>query len=1531
MQPKTAFINKKLKTINMMKRITIILLLMALLPSCMLAQRIQQPFGRSVVAVNRDGKVLVTWRKLAQEPENCTYNLYKRAKGSADYTKVNAEPITKTNYSTSITNNTELAVSVVANGVEGEKSAPFLYKTQAYNNVYFDFNFETKLLNPNDYKCKYAWPMDLDGNGEYDAMLVDRQIHTANATTIKLQVYKLDGTCLWTFDAGPNVVLNGGQNDAVTVYDINCDGKCEVIVKTSDGSRFWDAQNNTWGKYANGSTTADTDGDGIVDYRPTTKNPPYYISIIDGMTGEEIACNELKYSEIRDNSDQYSRNNRTDYYNDGEGTEYAFMSSKFAICYFDGIHPSLAVETYNRRNSDGHHYYMLSWTFDWTNGKPTNWRHDKTWAVRTGNPACAEFHQVRVADTDGDGIDEILEGGFGWNPVKGLVYSAGIGHGDRFDVSDIDPDRPGMEVFGIQQSSLMGQVLYDARTGEHIKEWYLPSVYDVGRGRCIDVDASRKGYEIFSLLEGLYDCKGNLIQGGSTTYPHEASWWDGDLQREMIGSPGGSGYGSNAMIVKYDGTRHAQFSKESNWATHTGWANRPAFMGDITGDWREEVILAKQNAETSTGLVGYSTNIETNYSFYTLQEDPHYRLDCTGRGYYQAPNTSFYLGGDMPYPPLPPTMVTDLRWANGTSWSTSGAGFTSFDQTTAQNYADGKTVVFDLSGSNAQQISIDGTLKPKAVYMMVPREHDYTFGGSGTLAGEMELWKSMLGTATFNNNLDYTGKTVVSEGTLCVNGKIAGPVSLRAKGTLSGNAVLNGGIDFEGALNYEGCRLMPVGTDGVMTFNKDLTLPGNVYVEVSAADGKSGKLLVNGNLTLKGENTFTVNQTDIAEGNYVLAECTGTLTADASKILTLGLVGVNYEIKVTDKQIVLTVSATRAPAQGVQWTGDETNVWDYKTNNFSYGGSATTFVTNDAVVFNDKSGNRNVTVDEQVVTNGVLFDFDEGTYNFNGNGGISGTGDLTKNGKGEVVMNLQNSDYTGKTIINEGTLTVNNMADGGKASALGAAPATEGYLQMNGGTLKINAANMATDRIITLTDTSTINVFKQGGSLSLKGIVKGSGYLIKDGLGQLNFTYGGNNPFAGIIVKKGIIAQGAWNATFCKTGGNMTLAGGEVHLINMNNSSTRPIFNYVTEVQEGTKSLVKGTTRGAINGSFKGKGELTIISDGVRNDIGANFAAFEGTLNVQGANFRLQSNVTDMSKTNVVMTAGSFIGHYVSNGSGQQAITTSIGSLASASGASDCTLGHSQDSYTIGHNGKSTSFFGLFKAKSIQKVGDGVLTLRTSGSTSPIYVNGGTLQLYNEPFISSPGAVTSGSITVNNGGELTGIGCAYSIVVNKGGLLSAGYNGNIGNLKANGNLILNAGGTIQVKIGPSSNDKFKIKGSIKHNGDTLLIVVDAARTLKAGDQIAIFNGTGTQAGTYILKTVSPGQNITWDESEFLTTGILKVASAETSDISGVVSADTEVNVYTTDGMLIRSKVKYGEALEGLQRGVYLINGRKVVK
>ncbi len=890
----------------MKKKVGISILLLALLPVVGQAQRLMQQLGRGVVAVNRSGSSirnvtstagqgsLITWRKLAQEPEGTTYNVYSRMAGTSAYTKINARPIAVTCFAPStLTDNTEYAVTAVSpDGVEGEKSTPYLYKKQTYPNVWFDFDFDDTVIRRDDYRTKFVWPMDLEGNGEYDAVVVDRlyasavsdeadNTENAASTTHKIQAYKLDGTLLWTVDMGPNVNICGGQNDMVVAYDINCDGRCEVIIKSSDGTRFWDKKLGTWGKYAMGSDVPDVDGDGIVDYRTqTVRNRPFYVSVIDGMTGEEIACSELKYSEVSDGTDRYTRDNRSDYMSDG----YSAMDGHFAICYLDGIHPSLVMECLDRETNKTHHNYVFTWDYDWTGGTPTNWHHSATWSRNDKRPWPAEFHQLRVADVNGDGRDEMIQGGYSVNPKTGWFCSPGIGHGDRYVLSDIDPDRPGLEVYAIQQSDLLGQLLYDARTAERIKEWYLPSVFDVGRGACLDIDAAHKGYELFSFVdEYVYDCEGEKTGQTRSGTMFEGCWWDGDLQREWLSSPGGSGWGTNLVVSKVMSDRLCEFSQESSWATHAANGTRPAFMGDITGDWREEVILAKQNADASTGLVGYTTNIPTTYSIYCLQQDPHYRGDCTTRGYYQHPNTGYYLGGDMPMPPLPPVFEADVR----------------------NEMASGKSVLFDLQGNNAAPITISTPVAPTTLYLMNPSDHDYTFGGQGT-TGNGSLVKSMQGAVTFNCDLGHTGKNIISEGMLQVNGTISGPVELRARGTLSGYAVLNDTIIFEGALNYEGCRMMPGTKDnafeGVITSKKSMTLPGDVYLEVTAGLVSSSvgtwpvcsHIHVDGDLAFKGTNYITVDllvPTEAAE--YAIAECTGTLTCDPSMLKTRGLEGIN--------------------------------------------------------------------------------------------------------------------------------------------------------------------------------------------------------------------------------------------------------------------------------------------------------------------------------------------------------------------------------------------------------------------------------------------------------------------------------------------------------------------------------------------------------------------------------------------------------------------------------------------------------------
>lgn len=78
-----------------------------------------------------------------------------------------------------------------------------------------------------------------------------------------------------------------------------------------------------------------------------------------------------------------------------------------------------------------------------------------------------------------------------------------------------------------------------------------------------------------------------------------------------------------------------------------------------------------------------------------------------------------------------------------------------------------------------------------------------------------------------------------------------------ARGTLAGNPIIKGELQFEGALNYEGCRLSP-GTEknpyGQITVAHDLTINQAIYVEEnikSEGEKQQDRFVVLGNLNKK--------------------------------------------------------------------------------------------------------------------------------------------------------------------------------------------------------------------------------------------------------------------------------------------------------------------------------------------------------------------------------------------------------------------------------------------------------------------------------------------------------------------------------------------------------------------------------------------------------------------------------------------------------------------------------------------------------
>lgn len=52
------------------------------------------------------------------------------------------------------------------------------------------------------------------------------------------------------------------------------------------------------------------------------------------------------------------------------------------------------------------------------------------------------------------------------------------------------------------------------------------------------------------------------------------------------------------------------------------------------------------------------------------------------------------------------------------------------------------------------------------------------------------------------------------------------------------------------------------------------------------------------------------------------------------------------------------------------------------------------------------------------------------------------------------------------------------------------------------------------------------------------------------------------------------------------------------------------------------------------------------------------------------------------------------------------------------------------------------------------------------------------------------------------------------------------------------------------------------------------------------------------------------------------------------EVTGIIGVNTElgkVDVYNLEGKLVRSQVEAATALQGLEKGVYVINGKKVMK
>ncbi len=580
-----------------MNKLSIMFLLITALILIASVQAVEN-LDRGIIVMHTDNGAYISWRLLKTDSTDIAFNLYRNS------VKVNDSLITAgTNYldtEADLSQENTYLIQPVVNGIEElENILPgneFTLTGNASIASYISIP-----LSSGDYYVQHAWPGDLDGNGEYD-FIVSR-LPRSSGTPI-IEAYKMDGTYLWRIDMGPNAsqqisphlndpppadisgwgnIAGFRDNDNITVYDLDGDGKAEVFVRSARGVIFGDGQ------------TLESDD-----------STDQYISVIDGMTGVESARTALP----------------ADYLSDGP------MGGHFGIAFLDGLNPSLITKFENRQGvSRGDFNLMIvAWDFDGSN-------ITQRWKWKRGSTSHASnFHQIRIIDVNQDGKDDICDGTYVIKHDGSFLYGiTNVWHGDRFHVCDMDPDNPGLEGYASQQDPVYySWYYYNAANGTRVING--PNLGDVGRAAVGDIDPRFRGYEMWS-IDGVYNKNTQITT--NMPYVNFNIWWDGDLLGEILNS---------TTIYKWNYENSSQSTIFTSSGVHATWRNAPPFYGDVIGDWREEVLWETSDY---SALRLYTTTDTTSHSIISLAQNRGYRNCLTVKGYYQSNLVDFYLGDGM--------------------------------------------------------------------------------------------------------------------------------------------------------------------------------------------------------------------------------------------------------------------------------------------------------------------------------------------------------------------------------------------------------------------------------------------------------------------------------------------------------------------------------------------------------------------------------------------------------------------------------------------------------------------------------------------------------------------------------------------------------------------------------------------------------------------------------------------------------------------------------------------------------------------
>ena len=835
------------------------------------AERQMERLTRGLAVANVGSGVLVSWRLLGTDSPDTEFNLYRDGEKIATISKsAGTNYLDKSGKTTS-----KYTVTAVVNGKESVKENVSVVLDKNVSNSGNSFPYKTIKLEvpaaqtmPDGEKCTYTpndmSTADLDGDGEYELILkwdpsnAHDNSQTGYTGTVFIDAYKLDGMRLWRIDLGKNIRA-GAHYTQFQVFDYDGDGKAEMIVKTADGTI---------------DGTGKAIGDKSKDYRDANGlvlKGPEYLTVFRGVDGAAITT--IEYTPSRDINQHVKGKDAHGYWGDNYGNRCERYLA--ATGYLDGVHPS-AIFVRGYYSSA----YVAAYDFD---GKDLKLR----WLHKSEYPGEGLYgegnHSLQAVDLDGDGYDEIFFGAAALNHDGTLRYRTGLGHGDAHHISDLDPDRPGLELWDVHEHT-------DAKYTEEMRAhdgtiiWGTPQPnadgVDNGRGMAADIDSEYRGFEMWSSKGGgMKNAKGEKI-GSPSVSTNFRIYFDGDEYDELL---------DGAYVTKFDSKNkksnvYFDGPKALGAAGCNGTKNTPSLVADLFGDWREELVVRSETDPTTMYIV--STPVESKLRVYTLMHDATYRTAVASENtaYNQPPHLGYYLpdmvkslkqpavfmAGDELTPPDTTPVVNDGKSTMDASAPKEGAG--GFEATNAGFQENG---YYNFDNTLASYATWEIFSQKEAKTTLTIR---YANGGKDSRNMSLNVNGKSVGTVSFPTTGDWT---TYSEAKIDVSLK-AGVNTLKLSSMTSDGGpnvdMFTFGIDgvelYDGTQKIDNQTMMPVGSfkSGVVfdPATGVLFTPKAGFAEVYFFDMSGAMRMGVSQNVAAGTSVFALDRDVLPKGKYLV-------------------------------------------------------------------------------------------------------------------------------------------------------------------------------------------------------------------------------------------------------------------------------------------------------------------------------------------------------------------------------------------------------------------------------------------------------------------------------------------------------------------------------------------------------------------------------------------------------------------------------------------------------------------------------------